>query len=342
MQEQAESDKKVILSGIQPTNQITLGNYLGALRNWVQLQDQYRCYFATVDLHSIVTSSKAENLSANTWYAFAAYVAAGLDPDKCHLFVQSHIAHHCELAWILNCFTWMGELGRMTQFKDKSAKEGTNIPAGLFNYPVLMAADILLYQASLVPVGEDQRQHLELTRTLARRINNRYRQKLFTVPDPFIPKLGARIMDLRDPRIKMSKSNPHSDGAIFLSDDKDTIMQKMKRATTDSGSDIIFAPENKPGVSNLLVIQAVILDLPIITVCEKYRNQGYGKLKIDTAEVVIQALQGIQKKITELLVNKEHLRQIIIAGTRQAQETARRTLSRVKTAIGFVPPVSSV
>ena len=334
-------DKKVILSGIQPTNQITLGNYLGALRNWVQLQDQYRCYFAAVDLHSIVAGGRAEDLSDNTWYAFAAYVAAGLDPDKCHLFAQSHVAYHCELAWILNCFTWMGELGRMTQFKDKSAREGANIPAGLFNYPVLMAADILLYQASLVPVGEDQRQHLELTRTLARRVNNRYQQKLFTVPDPFIPKLGARIMDLRDPHIKMSKSNPHSDGAIFLSDDKDMIVQKMKRATTDSGRDIIFDPENKPGISNLLVIQAVILDLPIATVCEKYRNQGYGKLKADTADIVIQALQGIQKKMTELLVDKNYLRKILISGTQQAQETAWHTLSHVKAAIGFMPDESS-
>ncbi len=204
--------QKTILSGIQPTNQITLGNYLGALRNWVKLQHQYRCYFAVVDLHSLVTTRGKRELAANSWYALAAYLAAGIDPTRACLFVQSHVTAHCELAWILNCFTWMGELGRMTQFKDKSCKEGTNIPAGLFNYPVLMAADILLYQAALVPVGEDQRQHLELTRTLAQRLNKHCQQPLFKVPAPYIADVGAKIMDLRDPRVKMSKTTTHADG----------------------------------------------------------------------------------------------------------------------------------
>lgn len=348
--------QKTILSGIQPTNQITLGNYLGALRNWVKLQHQYRCYFAVVDLHSLVTTrgarkrptvsggyaSKQPNsgteLADNSWYALAAYLAAGIDPAHACLFVQSHVAAHCELAWILNCFTWMGELGRMTQFKDKSAKEGTNIPAGLFNYPVLMAADILLYQAALVPVGEDQRQHLELTRTLAQRLNKHCKQPLFKVPAPYIAAVGAKIMDLRDPRVKMSKTAMHADGAIFLSDDADTISRKIKRATTDSGSDIIYDPVNKPGVSNLLVIQAVLLDLPIAEIHARYQGQGYGKLKNDTAEIVVDGLRDIQTKINELLADRTTLQHVLDKGTAQAQTTAQQTLANVRAALDLLPP----
>lgn len=329
--------KKVILSGIQPTNQITLGNYLGALKNWVKLQHQYRCYFAVVDLHSIVTPRTAGGLADNSWYALAAYLAAGIDPHHACLFVQSHVTQHCALAWVLNCFTWMGELGRMTQFKDKSAKEGANIPAGLFNYPVLMAADILLYQAALVPVGEDQRQHLELTRTLAQRLNKHCGQPVFTVPTPYIATVGAKIMDLRDPTIKMSKSATHADGAIFLSDDADTISRKLKRATTDSGSEISYDPVNKPGVSNLLVIQAVLLDLPPLEVAARYQNQGYGKLKTDTAEIVIESLREVQAKITELLAERNALYSIAATGAEKARSIAQQTLSRVQEALSFLP-----
>ena len=329
--------QKTILSGIQPTNQITLGNYLGALKNWVKLQQQYRCYFTVVDLHSIVTTRGGGELATNSWYALAAYLAAGIDPAHACLFVQSHIAAHCELAWILNCFTWMGELGRMTQFKDKSAKEGANIPAGLFNYPVLMAADILLYQAALVPVGEDQRQHLELTRNLAQRLNNHCGQPLFKVPAPYIAEVGAKIMDLRDPRVKMSKTAAHADGAIFLSDDADTISRKIKRATTDSGSGISYDPTTKPGVSNLLVIQAVLLDLPLAEVCTRYQGQGYGKLKSDTADVVVTALRDIQTKINTLLYDRTSLRHVLDQGTAQAQATAQQTLNKVRDTLGFLP-----
>ena len=350
---------KIILSGIQPTNQITLGNYLGALKNWVKLQQQYRCYFAVVDLHSLVTTRGARGaskrqkaawqrvsptsaahvhpeLADDSWYALAAYLAAGIDPAHACLFVQSHVAAHCELAWILNCFTWMGELGRMTQFKDKSAKEGTNIPAGLFNYPVLMAADILLYQAALVPVGEDQRQHLELTRTLAQRLNKHCQQPLFKVPVPYIAEVGAKIMDLHDPRIKMSKTAIHADGAIFLSDDADTISRKIKRATTDSGSDIIYDPATKPGVSNLLVIQAVLRDLPVAEITACYRGQGYGKLKSDTVDIVVAALRSIQSKINTLLADRAVLQQVLATGTEQAQASAQQTLDQVRAALGLL------
>ena len=331
------SASKTILSGIQPTNQITLGNYLGALKSWVKLQQQYRCYFAVVDLHSLVTTRGSKELADNSWYALAAYLAAGIDPAHACLFVQSHVSAHCELAWLLNCFTWMGELGRMTQFKDKSAKEGANIPAGLFNYPVLMAADILLYQPALVPVGEDQRQHLELTRTLAQRLNKHCRQPLFKVPAPYIPEVGAKIMDLRDPRVKMSKSATHADGAIFLSDDADAISRKIKRATTDSGSDIIYDPVAKPGISNLLVIQAVLLDLPLTEISARYQGQGYGKLKSDTADIVVDALRTIQGKIAELLSERTTLQAVLAQGTQQAHTTARQTLTNVRAALGFLP-----
>ncbi len=328
---------QTILSGIQPTNQITLGNYLGALKNWVKLQQQYRCYFAVVDLHSLVTARGGGELAANSWYALATYLAAGINPAQACLFVQSHIAAHCELAWILNCFTWMGELGRMTQFKDKSVKEGANIPAGLFNYPVLMAADILLYQAALVPVGEDQRQHLELTRTLAQRLNKHCGQPLFKVPAPYIAPVGAKIMDLRYPHIKMSKTATHADGVIFLSDDADTISRKIKRATTDSGRDISYDPDNKPGVSNLLVMQAVLLDLPLAEVCSRYQEQSYGKLKSDTADVVVAALRDIQGKINTLLADRTSLRRILDTGSAQAQATAQQTLNRVRDTLGLLP-----
>ena len=328
--------QKTILSGIQPTNEITLGNYLGALKNWVKLQQQYRCYFAVVDLHSLVTKQGRIDLSTNSWYALAAYLAAGIDPAHACLFVQSHVAAHSELAWILNCFTWMGELNRMTQFKDKSAREGANIPAGLFNYPVLMAADILLYQAALVPVGEDQRQHLELTRNLAQRVNKHCQRPLFKVPSPYIAAVGAKIMDLRDPRIKMSKSSTSAEGAIFLSDDADTISRKLKRATTDSGSDISYDPSNKPGVSNLLTIQAVLLDLPLTELASRYQGQGYGKLKNDTADIVITSLRPIQEKITALLADHSTLRQVLATGTARAQATAQQTLNDVRAALDLL------
>lgn len=327
----------VLLSGVQPTEAITLGNYLGALKNWVQLQHSYRCYFAVVDLHSLVTYQRQEasSIADNTWYALATYLATGIDPERACLFAQSQVAQHSQLAWILNCFSYMGELNRMTQFKDKS-KDKTNIPAGLFNYPTLMAADILLYQANLVPVGEDQRQHLELTRNLAQRVNKTFGSQLFTVPEPYIAKLGARVMDLRNPLNKMSKTGENRQGTIFLSDSNDQIAKKIARAVTDSGKEIVYDPQNKPGVSNLLVIQAVIEGHPLETLVDRYRQSNYGKLKNDTADVVIAELQPVRDKIEQLLADRQYLQQILTTGGQQARQCAQTTLARVHQALGLL------
>ena len=325
-----------ILSGIQPTNQITIGNYLGALKNWVALQDQFDCYFAVVDLHAIVANR--QGLADNTYYALATYLAAGIDPDRGCIFVQSHVAQHSELAWLLNCYTYMGELQRMTQFKDKSTKAGRNIPAGLFNYPVLMAADILLYQANLVPVGEDQRQHLELTRNLAQRVNKALAKNVFTVPKSYIPKIGARIMDFRNPKIKMSKSNPSPEGVLFLSDSKDMIAQKILRATTDSDTEIRYDPDEKAGVSNLLAIQAAILGKPITDLEAQYRSQNYGQLKSDCIEVISAEVLRLQERVTTLLDDRTYLRGIMRSGAEQARTVAQQTLAAVSAAIGFALP----
>ena len=328
--------KPRILSGIQPTNHITIGNYLGALKNWVALQNQFDCYFAVVDLHAIV--SGRQGLADNTYYALATYLAAGINPDRCCLFAQSHVAEHSELAWLLNCYVYMGELQRMTQFKDKSSKAGRNIPAGLFNYPVLMAADILLYQANLVPVGEDQRQHLELTRTLAQRVNKALAKNVFTVPNAYIPKVGARIMDLRNPKIKMSKSNPSPEGVLYLHDTRDAIAQKIRRATTDSDTEIRYCLEEKAGVSNLLAIQASILGKSIADLEDQYRGQNYGQLKSDCIEVVSAELLQLQERITALLDDRPYRQSIMQSGAEQARKIAQQTLATVSAAIGFALP----
>ena len=325
--------KPRILSGIQPTNHITIGNYLGALKNWVALQDRFDCYFAVVDLHAIV--SGRQGLADNTYYALATYLAAGINPKRCCLFVQSHVAAHSELAWLLNSYVYMGELQRMTQFKDKSGKAGRNIPAGLFNYPVLMAADILLYQANLVPVGEDQRQHLELTRTLAQRVNKALGKNIFTVPDAYIPKVGARVMDLRNPKIKMSKSNPSPEGVLYLHDTRDSIAQKIRRATTDSDTEIRYCLESKAGVSNLLAIQAAILGKSITAMEEQYRGQNYGQLKAGCIEVVSAEVLQLQERIAALLDDRSYLRGIMQSGAERANAVAKQTLAAVNEAIGF-------
>ena len=333
----------ILLSGVQPTNAITLGNYLGALKNWVRLQDSYCCYFAVVDLHSLVTyqSQADSSIADNTWYALATYLATGIDPERACLFAQSQVAQHSQLAWILNCFSYMGELNRMTQFKDKS-KDKANISAGLFNYPTLMAADILLYQAKLVPVGEDQRQHLELSRNLAQRVNKILGSQLLTVPEPYIAKLGAKVMDLRNPLIKMSKTTENRQGTIFLSDSNDQIAKKIARAITDSGKEIIFDQQTKPGISNLLVIQAVIEGQSIETIVDRYRHSNYGKLKSDTAEIVIAELQPVRDKIEQLLAERQYLQQVLADGGQQAHQTAQTTLDRVHQALGIVNITSRV
>ncbi len=328
--------KNVILSGIQPTHRLTLGNYLGAIKNWVKIQDAYNCYFMAVDQHAITLRQDPALLRENTWFGIASYIAAGIDPERCSIFVQSQIPEHAQLAWILNCYAYMGEVNRMTQFKDKGTKAGANIPVGLFTYPLLMAADILLYDAKLVPVGEDQKQHVELTRDIAQRVNALYGDDTFVVPEVFIPEVGARVMDLLNPTAKMSKSASNENGSIFLGDSPDVIEKKFKRAVTDSGQGIEFDPDNKPGVSNLLSIQAAITGETLSQVVARYEGKQYGHLKVETAAHVIQELAPIQKRTQELLADRGELARIIRTSAAKARAHAEKTLERVYERIGFV------
>jgi tryptophanyl-tRNA synthetase len=328
--------RKVMLSAVQPTNRLTLGNYLGALKNWVKLQKEYDCIFFAVDLHAITARQDPQELREATLLGLATYIAAGIDPKEAILFVQSHVPEHAELAWVLNCFAYMGELERMTQYKEKAAKQGASIPAGIFNYPVLMAADILLYQTDLVPVGADQKQHIELTRDIAIRMNNSYSAPLFTVPEPYISKVGARIMSLTDPTAKMSKSDPDPASAVYLADTDDQIRKKLKRAVTDSGSEIAFDPEGKPGVSNLLSIQACITGKPIADLVASYSGKQYGHLKVDTAELVVAELAPVRAKIDELMKDRTYLSSVLRDGAQRARERARLTLGEVYRTVGFL------
>lgn len=328
--------KKTMVSGIQPTNKLTLGNYLGAIKNWVKLQHEYECYFFAVDLHAITSRQDPNILASNTLFSLATYLAAGIDLRNATIFAQSHVRQHAELAWVLNCFCYMGELGRMTQFKDKSSRVGETIPVGLFTYPVLMAADILLYQAEMVPVGADQKQHLELTRDLAIRMNNSY-GALFKVPQPFIPAVGARIMDLQEPESKMSKSSSSDLGAIFLNDTPKDIEKKFKRAVTDSGAQISYS-EDKPGIRNLIDIQAAITGRPVNEIVDSYAGKMYGHLKVETAEIVAEELRPLQEKTAQYLKDRGELEKILRTGAERASLKAESTLRKVYSAIGFVPP----
>lgn len=328
--------KKVMLSAIQPSNRLTLGNYLGALKNWVHLQAQFDCLFFAVDLHTITVRQDPKELREQTYRTIAFYIAAGIDPEAATLFVQSHVPQHAELAWVLNCFVYMGELGRMTQFKDKSAKQGQNIPVGLFTYPALMAADILLYQTHLVPVGEDQKQHLEITRDIAQRMNQTYGKELFTIPEVYTPPVGARVMSLQDPRSKMSKSDPDPNSAIYLNDTDDQIRKKLKRAVTDSGSEIIYSDE-KPGIKNLIEIQSVLTGKSPQSIVESYAGKQYGHLKVDTAEIVVASIGPIRNKTDELLKDPAYLNDLLKKGAEKARLRAQKTLDSVFDQIGFIP-----
>lgn len=330
------TEKKVILSGIQPTNKLTLGNYLGAIKNWVRIQNDYSAYFMAVDQHAMTARQDPAELRKNTLFAIACYIASGIDPERCVLFVQSHVAQHSQLAWTLNCFGYMGELSRMIQYKEKSAKSGSNIPVGLFTYPLLMAADILLYDSNLVPVGEDQTQHVELTRDLAERMNGIYGADTFVVPKVHIPKVAARVMDLLTPTSKMSKSAVNENGAIFLSDSPADIEKKFKRATTDSETIIAFDTGNKPGVSNLLSIQSAITGESIDQVIARYEGKQYGHLKMETAQIVIKELSPIQKRAQELVDEKSELQRILRSGAERASAHAERTVKRIHERIGYV------
>jgi tryptophanyl-tRNA synthetase len=330
-----QTEKKIILSAIQPTNQITLGNYIGAIRNWVQLQSQFDCYFFAVDMHALTVRQNPQELRDNTLFAMATYLAAGIDPSRCVLFIQSQVPQHAELAWIMNCFAYMGELGRMTQYKDKSAKAGQNIPVGIFTYPLLMAADILLYDAQFVPVGADQKQHIEITRDIAQRVNAIYGEDTFVVPEPYIPKIGSRIMDLQDPTTKMSKSGSSEMGAVYITDNPKEIEKKIKRAVTDSGSEIAYSPE-KAGVSNLLEIQSALTGRPIEKLVAAYQGKQYGHLKVDTATLVVEALRPIEARTRELLSDRAELIRLLERGADSARQHATRTLARLYDRIGFV------
>ena len=328
-----QEKKPVIFSGIQPSGTLTLGNYIGALRNFRVLQDDYDCLYCVVDMHAITLRQDPAALRRRCNELIATYIACGLDPDKNLIYCQSHVSAHAELGWVLNCFTYMGELNRMTQFKDKSAKHEENINAGLYTYPVLMAADILLYQTNLVPVGVDQKQHLELCRDIAIRFNSVYGD-VFTIPEPSIPKLGGKVMSLQEPTRKMSKSDPE-DTYIAILDKPDVIRKKIRRAVTDSEGSIRYDLEEKPGVSNLLSILSVLGGGEIPALEAELAGQGYGVLKERTAEAVIDTLSPIQREFEKLIADKEYIQQVMNRNAERAQALAQRTLRKVYKKIGF-------
>lgn len=332
MSAQAEK-KKVIFSGIQPTGVITLGNYLGAIKNWTRLQDDYNCLFCVVDMHSITVRQDPALLRKRARDLLTIYIAAGLDPEKNIMYYQSHVSGHAELSWILSCFTYMGELNRMTQFKEKSAKHGNNINAGLFTYPVLMAADILLFQSDLVPVGHDQKQHLEITREIASRFNNIYGD-VFTVPEPYIGKVGAKIMSLQEPTKKMSKSDENPNGYISLLDDLNVVKNKIKRAVTDSDREVTYS-EDKPGVKNLIDIYSSITGNSIESCMNEFQGKGYGDLKRIVGEAVVEELRPIQERFKDLQKNKDYLDGIIKKNGETANYLATKTLRKVQKKVGF-------
>lgn len=331
----AKPEKKpVIFSGIQPSGVLTLGNYIGALRNFSKLQDDYDCIYCVVDEHAITVRQNPADLRRRCMELAAIYLASGIDPKKSIIYCQSHVSAHAELAWILNCYTYMGELSRMTQFKAKSAAHADNINAGLFTYPVLMAADILLYQTNLVPVGVDQKQHLELCRDIAQRFNSIYGD-VFTIPEGYIPKIGAKINSLQDPTKKMSKSDPDANAFISLVDDPDTIRRKLKRAVTDSDGEIRFDPENKPGVSNLLSIMSALGAGSIEELCNELQGQGYGALKTRAADCVVAALEPMQAEYKRLIADKTYLQGILNESADKANYLATKTLRKVQKKIGY-------
>ncbi len=328
-------NKKMIFSGVQPTGCVTLGNYIGALKNWVKLQKDYQCIYSVVDMHSITVRQNPEELRERCRQFLALYMACGIDPKESILFFQSHVSAHAELSWILNCHTYIGELSRMTQFKDKSAKHEDNINAGLFTYPVLMAADILLYQTDLVPVGVDQKQHLELARDIAIRFNRLYGDT-FTVPEGYIPPVGARVMSLQDPTSKMSKSDPNPNGYIWLLDAPEVITKKIKRAVTDSDGEIAYR-EGKHGVNNLLSIYGAIIGKKPEEAALEFEGQGYGALKSRVAEAICEELRPVQERYNEISSDPAFLDTVSKAGAEKAAEIAEKTLRLVQDKVGFVP-----
>lgn len=332
-----ESTRKTVFSGVQPTGKITLGNYLGAIRNWGPLQEEYNCIYSVVDLHSLTVTQVPAELRKNTMDLLALYIACGIDPEKSTLFIQSHVHEHAELTWILDTISSIGELNRMTQFKEKSRKHADNINMGLMNYPVLMASDILLYQADLVPIGKDQVQHLELARNLAERFNNRY-SPTFVVPEGFLPKTGKSIKSLQDPSAKMSKSDPNENAYVALTDDADTIRRKLRRAVTDCDTEVRMS-EDKPAISNLLTIYSLTSGESIEQAENRFAGSGYGTFKDAVADSIIATVEPIQRKQKQLLADKAYLESVLQQGAENASRIASKTLAKVYRKVGLVPRI---
>lgn len=332
-----ETEKKVMLSGIQPSGELHIGNYLGAIKNWAERADEYDCYYFMADMHTITVRQDPAELRRRVLTQLATYIACGLDPEKNTLFIQSHVPAHAQLAWVLNCYTMFGELSRMTQFKDKSARHADNINAGLFDYPVLMAADILIYQPDYVPVGEDQRQHIEICRDIANRFNGIYGD-VFKIPEPFIQKVGARVMSLATPDSKMSKSQP--EGCVFMLEKPEDILRKFKRAVTDSDREncVRYAPEEKPGVANLMQIYASATGKSYEEIEKEFDGQGYGAFKPAVGEAVVEMLRPIQAETQRLLADKAYLESVYRAGAEKAAYVANKTLRKVYKKVGFIQP----
>ena len=329
-------DKKVVFSGVQPSGVLTIGNYLGAIRNFREFSDEYHCYYCVVDEHAITVRQVPAELRRRTYETLALYIACGLDPEKNTLFVQSHVSAHAELGWIIDCYTMFGELSRMTQFKDKSAKNSDNINAGLFTYPSLMVADILLYQSELVPVGVDQKQHLELTRDVAARFNQIYGDT-FVIPEPYIPKVSAKIMSLADPTKKMSKSDENENATVRILDPKDVIIRKFKRAVTDSGNEIRRG-EGKDGVMNLMSIYGAFTGKTMDEIEHEFEGVGYGEFKLAVGEVCADALTPVRNEFDRLMADKSYLESVMLKGADSAAHDAARTMSKVRRKIGFTDP----
>ena len=328
-------EKKVILSGIQATGDLHLGHYIGVLKRFVEMQEEFDCYYMIANLHALTVRRDPKELKENVYKLLASYIAAGLDPDKSTIFLQSQVHEHAELGWVLDCYTYMGELSRMTQYKDKSSKHADNINAGLFTYPSLMAGDILLYQADLVPTGEDQKQHVELTRDLAERFNKLYGET-FKIPKPFIEKVGARVMGLQDPTSKMSKSSTIPNDTILLIDTPEEIMKKVKKAVTDSDGIVKYDEDNKPGISNLMEIYGIITKKTLDEIEKEFDGQGYGNFKVAVAEAIIKELEPFRNKYNELMANPSYLEEIYNKGAKKASEVASKTLKDVYEKIGII------
>ena len=332
--EQQTEKKKIVFSAIQPSGTITLGNYLGAVKNWVAMQDEFNCIYALADLHTITVRQEPAQFRKNIIDAYASILACGIDAEKSLFFMQSHVTTHAQLAWLLNCYTQFGELSRMTQFKDKSAKHADNVNAGLFTYPALMAADILLYQADMVPVGADQKQHLELTRNIAERFNGLYGNE-FKVPEPYIPKSGARVMSLQDPTKKMSKSDENVNACVTLMDSPETIMKKFKRAVTDSEAKVRYA-EGKDGINNLMTIYSAVTGLTFEQMEKDFDGKGYGDFKTAVGEAVVEELRPVRERYDKYIADKSYMQECYRKADEIAQKFSQRTLDKAMKKIGFV------